>query len=120
MSGTILKSRLTGYATALNLGDDTLGAISKYIKYVPDNPSFYLKGNVEVTNGQIVNTSISEVKVGNLTLTSQVQDNLQNIIDQAYKEIAAYPGLKITTLKFVNGQVQFVGALPDSARSIDP
>jgi hypothetical protein len=120
VSGIILKSRLTGYATALKLGDDTLGSISKYIKLVPDNPSFYAKGTVEIANGQIVNTDITELKVGNLSLTKQVQDNLQNLIDQAYKEIDAYPGLKITTLKFTNGKLQFVGALPDSARSISP
>jgi hypothetical protein len=118
VSGTILASRLKGYAEALNLGDGDLNAISKYAKYVPDNPSFYAKGTVEVEDGQIVNSDITELKVGNLTLTSMAQDNLQNIIDQAYEEIAAYPGFKMTTLKFTDGQVQFVGALPDSARVI--
>jgi hypothetical protein len=119
-SGVIITSNLKGYATGMKLGDDSLNAITNYLKYVPGNPAFYAKGNVEVANGQIVNTDITEFKVGNLNLTSQIQDNLQNIINNIYTQMAAYPGFKITTLKFVNGKVQFVGTLPDSARVVSP
>ena len=110
-------NRLKGYQTAMNLGDN-MNAITGYLKYIPGDPAFYAKGTIEVVNGQIVNTEISEFKVGNLTLTNWVQDNLQSIMSSVYSEITAYPGFSITTLKFTNGKVQFVGTLPDSARTI--
>jgi hypothetical protein len=117
LSGIIIMNRLKGYETALNLGDN-MNAITGYLKYIPGDPAFYAKGTIEVVNGQIVNTEISEFKVGNLTFTKQVQDNLQGLISNAYSEIAAYPGFSITTLKFTGGKVQFVGTLPDSDRTI--
>ena len=109
-------NRLKGYEKALNLND--MGTILDYLKYFPGDPAFYAKGNIEVVNGQIVNTEISEFKVGNLNFTKQIQDNLPGLINNVYSEIAAYPGFSITTLKFTNGKVQFVGTLPDSARTI--
>ena len=118
ISGTVLTSRLKGYAEALNLVGNNQDAIDKYLNLIPGNPAFYAKGTVEVENGQIVNTDITDFKIGNLTVTKQVQDNLQSIINQAYTEMAAYPGFEMTTLQFSNGEVQFVGALPDSARVI--
>ena len=115
-SGTLIIDRLKGYETALNLGD--MSAILDFLKYLPGDPAFYAKGTVEIENGQVVNTDITEFKLGNITLTNQVQDNLQSIINSVYSEIAAYPGFSITTLKFSNGDVQFKGTLPDSARTI--
>jgi hypothetical protein len=116
-SGNIIMNRLKGYETALNLGNN-MDAITKYLKFVPGNPAFYAKGTVEIANGQIVNTSITQFKVGKLTFTKPVQDNLSSLISNAYSEINAYKGFSITTLKFANGKVQFVGTLPDSARAI--
>ena len=116
-SGNIIMNRLKGYETALNLGDN-MDAITKYLKFVPGNPAFYAKGTVEIANGQIVNTSITQFKVGKLTFTKEVQDNLSSLISNAYSEINAYKGFSITTLKFANGKVQFVGTLPDSARAL--
>lgn len=118
ISGTVITSRLKGYAEALNLVGSNQAAIDKYLNLIPGNPAFYAKGTVEVENGQIVNTDITDFKIGNLTLTKQVQDNLQGIISHAYTEMAAYPGFEMTTLQFSNGEVKFVGALPDSARVI--
>jgi len=116
-SGIIITNRLKAYEAALNLGD-SLHPITDLLKHIPDDPAFYAKGTVEIENGQIVNTDITEFKLGNLTLTNQVDNNLQTLINHVYTEIAAYPGLSITTLKITNGKVQFVGTLPDSARTI--
>ena len=89
-SGTLITDRLKGYETALNLGD--MSAILDYLKYLPGDPAFYAKGTIEVENGQVVNTNITEFKLGNITLTNQVQNNIQGIINSVYSEIAAYPG----------------------------
>jgi len=43
---------------------------------------------------------------------------MTEIIDAAYSQINDYPGFSVQTLKFANGQVQFIGTLPDSARTV--
>lgn len=117
-SGIVITSRLKNYAAGLKEGDDTLNSITNYIKYIPGNPAFYAKGTVEVANGQIVNTNITQFKVGNLNFTGQIDDKLPDIISAVNKQMQYYPGFTIKTLKFANDKVQFVGTLPDSARVV--
>ena len=62
-SGTLIIDRLKGYEKALNLGD--MSAIIDFLKYLPGDPAFYAKGTIEVENGQVVNTDITEFKLGN-------------------------------------------------------
>jgi hypothetical protein len=117
-TGIILTDRIKGYLAGLKLGENNMNTITDYIKFIPGNPAFYVKGTLEVTNGQIINTQVSQFKVGNLTFTKQIQDKLPEIISAAYSQISSYPGFTIKTLKFANGQVQFSGTLPDSARTV--
>lgn len=117
-SGVIIIDRIKGYLEGLKQDENNLDVITNYLKFIPGNPAFYIRGTLEVSNGQIINTQIIQFKVGNLSLTKQVQDNLLKIIDAAYSQINSYPGFTINTLKFVNGQVQFIGTLPDSARTV--
>ena len=117
-SGLVITSRLKNYAAGLKESDDTMNSITNYIKYIPGNPAFYAKGTVEVANGQIVNTNITQFKVGNINFTSQIEDKLPDIINAVETQMQHYPGFTIKTLKFANGKVQFVGTLPDSARVV--
>jgi hypothetical protein len=117
-TGIVITSRLDGYMKALKVSNNSMSSITDYLKYIPGNPAFYAKGTLEVINGQIVNTQITQFKVGNLSFTKQIQDKLPEIINAAYSQISKYPGFSIKTLKLSNGQVQFVGTLPDSARTI--
>ncbi len=117
-SGIVITDRIKGYLTALKLSENNMKSVTDYLKYIPGNPAFYVKGTLEVANGQVVNTQVTQFKVGNLTFTKQIQDKLPEIINAAYTQISKYPGFTIKTLKFVNGQVQFNGTLPDSARVV--
>jgi hypothetical protein len=117
-TGIIITDRIKGYLAGLKLSENNMNAVTDYLKYIPGNPAFYVKGTLEVTNGQIVNTQVTQFKVGNLTFTKQIQNKLPEIINAAYTQISKYPGFTIKTLKFTNGQVQFIGTLPDSARAV--
>jgi hypothetical protein len=117
-SGIVITNRIKGYLTALKLSENNMKSVTDYLKYIPGNPAFYVKGTLEVANGQIINTQVTQFKVGNLTFTKQIQDKLPEIINAAYSHIRSYPGFTIKTLKFINGQVQFIGTLPDSAVTI--
>jgi len=117
-TGIIIKNRINGYMEALGADENSLNTILGYLKYIPGNVAFYTKGKFEIINGQIINTNVDTFKIGNLSLTGQVEDNLSSIISGAYSQMNSYPGFTIKTLTFNNGQVQFEGTLPDSARTI--
>jgi hypothetical protein len=92
-SGLVITSRLKNYAAGLKESDDTMNSITNYIKYIPGNPAFYAKGTVEVANGQIVNTNITQFKVGNLNFTGQIDDKLPDIISAVSKDLSAPQGV---------------------------
>lgn len=117
-SGIVIVSRIKGYMQALGVSENSLKTITNYLKYIPGNAAFYAKGRFEIINGQIINTELTTFKVGNLNLTNQMKNNLSSIISGVYSQMDAYPGLTVKTLTFNNGQVQFEGTLPDSARSV--
>jgi hypothetical protein len=117
-TGIVIKSRIMGYMEAIGVNESSLKTVTNYLKYIPGDAAFYASGKFEITNGQIVGTDIETFKVGNLNLTSQMQNNLSSVISGVYSQINAYPGFTVKTLTFKNGQVQFEGTLPDSARSI--
>ena len=117
-SGLVIVSRIKGYMQALGVSENSLKTITNYLKYIPVNAAFYAKGKFEIINGRILNTDLITFKVGNLNLTNQVKNNLSSIISGVYSQMDAYPGFSIKTLTFHNGQVQFEGTLPDSARSV--
>jgi len=117
-SGVIITSRLEPYMQAMDVSEDNMQMVMDYIKYIPGNAAFYAKGNLEIANGQFVNTDIDEFQVGNVSLTNQAQDNLYSLMSGAASQMNAYPGFKVKTLKFADGKVQFEGTLPDSARTV--
>jgi hypothetical protein len=117
-SGIIKIDRIKGYMAALRVSEKNMSAITDYIKMVPTDPAVYAKGSLEIANGKIVTSQISEFKVGNLTLTQQIQEKMPDIVNAAYSQMNSYPGLTVKTLKFSNGKVQFEGTLPDSARTV--
>ena len=118
-SGVVIVSRIKGYMQALGVSENSLKTITGYLKYIPGNAAIYAKGRFEIINGQIINTELTNFKVGNLNLTNQVKNKLSSIISGVYSQMDAYPGFTVKTLTFNNGQVQFEGTLPDSARSVN-
>jgi hypothetical protein len=117
-SGILKIDRLKDYLTAMRVGDDNMNVITDYLKMVPTDPAIYVKGSLEIEDSRIIKSQVMEFKVGNLALTGQIQEKMPEIVNAAYAQINAYPGLTVKTLKFANGKVQFEGTLPDSARTI--
>ncbi len=117
VSGVLIKSRLEPMAKALGVSDSEIGTVTSYVKYLPGNPAFYVRGQVAVTNGRVSIANLEEFQVGRLNFTSQIQDNQNTIINWIQNEMFTLPGVSIKTFKMVNGQVQFEGTLPDAARS---
>jgi hypothetical protein len=117
-SGVVDVSRVKGYMQALNVSESDLKTVTDYLKYIPGDAAVYASGKFEIIDGRIVNSDITEFKVGKLDITGQLQNNLPSLVDAVYSQMDAYPGFSVKTLTFHNGEVQFQGTLPDSARSV--
>jgi hypothetical protein len=116
-SAVLLKGRLRDCAVALGANETDLDALNKYLDYIPTNPAIYGRGTAAVVNGQITGVNMSQFSVGKLSLTGQIQNNLEGLIKLAQDVIIATPGLTVKTFRFFDGQVQFEGTLPDVARA---
>jgi hypothetical protein len=116
-TGILLKDRLQDYGKAVGTTKDKLKFLTNYLKYLPGNLAFYIKGTVAVTNGQIVNANITDFQVGKLSLTGQVKDHMDRLIHLAQTKMASSHDFSIKSLKLVNGQVEFEGTLPGTIRA---
>ena len=116
-TGLLLKERLVGYGKTIGTTKDKVKFLTDYLKYLPGDIAFYIKGTVAVTNGQIVNADITDFHVGNLSLTGQVQDHMDRLIQLAQTKMAKSHNFSIKSLRFANGQLEFEGTLPDIIRT---
>jgi hypothetical protein len=116
-TGILLKDRLVGYGKTIGTTKDKLRFLTDYLKYLPSNPAFYIKGTVAVANGQIVNADITDFHVGNLSLTGPVQDHMDRLIQLAQTKMAKSHDFSIQSLKLANGQLEFEGTLPGIVRT---
>ena len=116
-TGLLLKERLVGYGKTIGTTKDKLKFLTDYLKYLPGDIAFYIKGTVAVTNGQIVNADITDFRAGNLSLTGQVQDHMDRLIQLAQTKMAKSHDFSIKSLKFANGRLEFDGTLPSIIRT---
>jgi hypothetical protein len=119
-SAILLKDRLTPFARAMGISESDIKVLNDILRWVPTSPAVYAMGTVTVSNGQISNANISDFQVGKLSLTGQAQDNISRLRDLAQTLMSEVPGFSCQSFKFVNGQVQFQGTIPDVARSKAP
>jgi hypothetical protein len=116
-TGLLLKERLVGYGKTIGTTKDKLKFLTDYLRYLPGNLAFYIKGTVAVANGQIVNADITDFHIGNLSLTSEVKDHMDRLIHLAQTKMASSHNFYIKSLKLVSGQVEFEGTLPGAMRA---
>jgi hypothetical protein len=122
MSANVSVARLKNCLEALGADSDTMNQVANYLKLIPTDPAVYMKGKLEVENGSVVNSDMLTFKVGNLDLTSQIENNKSSIINGIDSAIDSVPGLTVKQFKVVsvNGQpaIHFEGTEPDCARTI--
>jgi hypothetical protein len=117
-SAILLTSRLKDYALSTGVSNDSMKILNDYISKVPGNPTIYTKGKVSIINSQIINTDVSELQIGKLSIpVDQIQNNQGSLISSAQQQMQAIPGFSCKTFKIENGQVKFEGTLPNVARS---
>ena len=138
-SGILRIDRFHGLAEALQVPQDVRNSVKDYIKYVPGNPPFYVKGKAEVVNGQITTLDFPEVQLGKLplplnnipglkqnsmfgepTLPQNIQADLkQSTISAIYWFFGRVPGFSVKSFNFNGGKINFNGTLP-ATKSFSP
>jgi hypothetical protein len=113
MSGKLHMNRIDSYARGMGATTEQIDQVAGYLKNIPSDPPVYIKGRGEIQNNKIVIMDISEATIGRISVLGQINDNQGEIISAFASGMQQVSGLKITSLKVVNGQVQFVGSLSD-------
>ena len=131
-SGILRIDRFHGLADALQVPQDVRDKVKDYIKVIPGNPAFYVKGKAEVINGQITTLDFPEVQIGKFTIPQSGLPGLnqnsmfgeltlpqstlralkQSTIDAIYWFFGRIPGFSVKSFNFNGGKVNFNGTLP--------
>lgn len=102
-----------------DLGSDTSfsSEAKKYVKYVPNNPSFYLKGKMSVNDNQI-SVDISQAKISRFTAPESIIKQYQGqLADFVESRISAIPEMKIKSADFSSGKLKLDGTYPAQEKS---
>ncbi len=113
ISGKLMLDRIEGFMQAYNVDAD-MGQVNSYLKYVPNNPRFYVNGTLSVANGTLNVIDVTDVEIGRLNLTGQFNDNMNSIVDLVRTIIHQYPGFQVTSFNFNGGKANFVGNVANS------
>lgn len=109
ISGILDIGKLKKYASITNLGDIS-GYAKKYGILTPTIP-FYAAGTASVTNNQL-SLNLTSAQAGRLSipLTPDINKAVAGAVQQRINEI---PGMKIDSLTFSQGKLDYKGTFPD-------
>lgn len=116
-SGIILKDRVENCAKALGASDNDIQVLMSYVRYVPTNPIVYFVGTFTIIENKVTILEVNELQIGRLSFLNQFQEKRVQIIQIVESWLAQSANFKIRTCRFVNGQLQYEGSIPDVAIS---
>ncbi len=112
VSGNLMLDRAQEYAEATHVSDQAKKTLFDNTNLIKNNPRFYAKGKLEVKNGQVQLEDVGEVEIGRVQAGKMLTDNSGFVASFINDRIAA-AGVKVNTVSFENGQMQFNGAVPE-------
>lgn len=113
VSGILRVDRFHGLAETLQVPQAVRDRVKDYLKYVPANLPFYLKGTAAIDNGQITTFNFPEVQISKVSIPqSALTENKQNAIDATYWFMSRIPGFSAKTFNLNGGKVNFNGNMP--------
>jgi len=117
-SGNFSTPKAVHWANDLGADKSVTGKAQSYIGYVTPNPSFYLKGTISASNGQI-NLDIASAKISMFTAPKSIIDKYQGqLADFVEERIANVPGMKINSATFANGKLTLDATYPAVEKSV--
>lgn len=117
-SGVLRKDRLMGYLEAQNIPSGQVNAVMDYIKDIPLNPVFYIKGKGRVVNNK-VDMEIEKAEIGRLSIPQQFIEDESPIERFVEDRIAFVPNFYIEKFDFSDGKMNFKGIYPEVQYNIE-
>jgi hypothetical protein len=117
-SGVLRKDRLMGYLEAQRIPTDQVNAIMDYIKDIPLNPIFYIKGTGKVVDNK-VDMEIQKAEIGRLSIPQQFIDDESPVEGFVESRISFVPNFYIEKFDFDNGKMNFKGTYPEVQYNVE-
>ena len=116
-AGNISIAKLVKWSNDLGADKNITNQATSYTKIISSNPSFYLKGKMEVSSNQI-SLNVSEARISRFSapsnIISQYQGQLADFVEQ---RIAKVPGMDIKSAKVENNELKIDGTYPAIEKS---
>jgi hypothetical protein len=120
ISGVINKNAIFNYAAAVGITSSDIAKANDALKTIPTNPSFYIKGKVEITNNQVSLLDVNQVQIGRFSVPEGIIKNNQQYLGAAANQrMSTIPGFFAKSLSLENGQVKFEGTVPDKEMVVE-
>jgi len=121
--GTVESSGNFNIEKAIKWSEDLGGSADlsnkalSYTKYVSSNPSFYLKGQISMTDNQF-DLNITQARISRFnapaSVIEQYQGDLANFVEQRMSNV---PGLNVKSAVFSNGALKLDATYPAVEKS---
>jgi len=112
-SGRIRKGNLEKYAEAIGIPRSQIAQIKEIADKFPADPTFYAKGTVVVTGGQVT-TTVTSLEIAHVPVPADQINQATGPAEQlAEQVISLTPGLSVEEFSVVDGRAHFKGTYPD-------
>ncbi len=119
VSGILLRSRLEGFAKALNLPDQVVTDLNTYTSMISVDPVYYMKFTLSVHNYG-VQSNLIEMRVGNIVVPQELLASVQTTFHEyMYDTLERPPLVNIKNMSFHDGVLSVEGVIP-SEISLSP
>jgi len=113
LTGILLTDRIISYITATGGSRFNIAGVMEKIKLPKGNIPFYIEANGGVNNDK-VNLNIQKVELGRLPIPQSLYTSSKGYVDNFAEERMRFvKGLSVKSVKIENGQLNFIGTLPD-------
>ena len=113
-AGILRTDRLASYAAVQGLSGEEQEVLDKYLKYVPNNPPFYIRGGVVVRDNK-VELNISEARLGRVAAPQRILGDAEMIaaVESFIEDRLNFvPNLHLNSLNFEGGKMNVDGTYP--------
>ncbi len=116
-AGNVNIAKLVKWSNDLGADKNVTDQASSYVGTISANPSFYLKGKMDVANNQI-NLNLSQAKISRFSAPSSMINQYQGqLADFVEQRIARVPGMDIKSAAFTDGKLKIDGTYPAIEKS---
>lgn len=119
VSGVLQVDRFSGFAEAVGISEDSRREIRPYLSYVTGNPSIYIKGSLQVSNG-VAQSDILELEIGRLSVSGDQLKNIEPYIQQFIQDRADGRIIHLNSVSFFGGEVSVDARVPQEVGLTPP